>query len=176
MTFLFERYLPREKCPYLEFFFSAFSLNWTNYGEILIISPYSVRMRGNTDQKTLNTDSFHAVIFKYNGYPDKFIESCIKRFFNKLQMLIVLTFLGQFFRSNDVRIRLKTCTKNYLLACAFQSKKRLSCLFKFKDSIYKHPRSHIVFNIDCCVVMQLIKDKLRDIFWFVLQIIRDLSL
>ena len=32
-------------------FWSVFSRIWTEYGEILRISPYSVRMRQNTDQK-----------------------------------------------------------------------------------------------------------------------------
>ena len=35
------------------FFWSIFSRIWTEYGEILPISPYSVRMRENTDQKKL---------------------------------------------------------------------------------------------------------------------------
>ena len=41
----------REKCPYSEFFCSVFSRIWTEYGEIRSISPYSVRMRKNADQK-----------------------------------------------------------------------------------------------------------------------------
>ena len=41
----------REKCTYLELFWSTFSRIRTGYGEILRISPYSVRMRENTDQK-----------------------------------------------------------------------------------------------------------------------------
>ena len=40
-----------EKCPYSEFCWSAFSRIRTEYGEILCISPYSVRMREKTDQK-----------------------------------------------------------------------------------------------------------------------------
>ena len=40
----------REKCPYSESFWSAFSHIWTEYGEILGISPYSVRMRENAEQ------------------------------------------------------------------------------------------------------------------------------
>ena len=40
----------REKCPYLELFWSAFSRIRTEYGEILRISPYSVRMQENADQ------------------------------------------------------------------------------------------------------------------------------
>ena len=41
----------RENCSYLEFFWSVFSRILTEYGEILRISPYSVRMRKNKDQK-----------------------------------------------------------------------------------------------------------------------------
>ena len=37
-------------CTYSELFSSAFSRNWTEYGEILRISPYSIRMRENVDQ------------------------------------------------------------------------------------------------------------------------------
>ena len=40
----------RQKCLYLELFWSAFSRIRTEYGEILLISPYSVRMRENADQ------------------------------------------------------------------------------------------------------------------------------
>ena len=39
-----------EKCPYSELFWSVFSHIWTEYVEILRISPYSVRLRENTDQ------------------------------------------------------------------------------------------------------------------------------
>ena len=40
----------RQKCPYSELFWSVFSRIRTEYGEILRISSYSVRMRENTDQ------------------------------------------------------------------------------------------------------------------------------
>ena len=39
-----------EKCPCSELFWSAFSRIWTEYEEILCISPYSVQMRENADQ------------------------------------------------------------------------------------------------------------------------------
>ena len=39
-----------EKSPYLELFWSVFSRKWTEYGEILRVPPYSVRMWENTDQ------------------------------------------------------------------------------------------------------------------------------
>ena len=52
---LLTKYTPnlslREKCPYSEFLFSKFSRIWTKYRKILRISPYSVRMWENTDQK-----------------------------------------------------------------------------------------------------------------------------
>ena len=44
-------YAMRKKYPYSELFWSAFSRMWTEYGEALRISPYSVRMRKNADQK-----------------------------------------------------------------------------------------------------------------------------
>ena len=40
----------RKKCLHSELFWSVFSRIWTEYGEIRPISPYSVRMPGNTDQ------------------------------------------------------------------------------------------------------------------------------
>ena len=43
----------REKCQIRSFFWSVFSRNRTEYGEILRTSPYSVRMLENTDQKKL---------------------------------------------------------------------------------------------------------------------------
>ena len=41
----------REKRPYSEFLWSVFSHIRTEYGEILRISLYSVRMQENADQK-----------------------------------------------------------------------------------------------------------------------------
>ena len=40
----------REKCQYSELFWSVFSRIPTEYGEILRVSPYWVRMRENADQ------------------------------------------------------------------------------------------------------------------------------
>ena len=40
-----------ETFPYSKSFWSVFSPIWTEYGEILHISPYSVRMRENTDHR-----------------------------------------------------------------------------------------------------------------------------
>ena len=48
----------RKKCPYSELFWSAFSRIRTEYGEILPISPYSVRMRENADQNNSEYGQF----------------------------------------------------------------------------------------------------------------------
>ena len=52
------------------FFWSVFSCIWTEYGEILHISPYSVRMRENTDQKKLRiwTLFTQCLLHGCNGY------------------------------------------------------------------------------------------------------------
>ena len=55
---LFITWSLREKCPYSKLFLSAFSRIRTEYGEILRISPYSVRMRGNADQNNFEYRHF----------------------------------------------------------------------------------------------------------------------
>ena len=54
------KYTLRKKYPYSELFGSAFSRIRTEYGVILRVSPYSVRMP--RTRITPNTDTFHAVI------------------------------------------------------------------------------------------------------------------
>ena len=49
--FIFQYLILRERCPYLEFFWSVFSHIWTEYGDILRISPYSIRIRENKDHQ-----------------------------------------------------------------------------------------------------------------------------
>ena len=66
----------REKCPYSDVFWSVFSLIWTEYGEILrSISPYSVRMKENTDQKNYKYGPFSRSE-NHNGrfYSNKMME------------------------------------------------------------------------------------------------------
>ena len=55
--------IAHEKCPYSEFFWSVFSRIRTEYGEILRISPYSVRMRENTDQKNSENGHFSCSVY-----------------------------------------------------------------------------------------------------------------
>ena len=52
----------REKCPNTEFFWSVLFRIRIEYGEIRSMSPYSVRMRENTDQKKIPyLETFYAV-------------------------------------------------------------------------------------------------------------------
>ena len=48
----------REKCPYSELFWSAFFRIRTEYEEIICISLYLVRMRGNADQNNSKYEHF----------------------------------------------------------------------------------------------------------------------
>ena len=48
----------REKFRYSKLFRSPFSRIWAKYGEILRISPYSVRMRENADQNNSKCGNF----------------------------------------------------------------------------------------------------------------------
>ena len=50
-------------CPYSKFFWSVFSSIRTEYGDILRISPYSVRMRENMDQKNSECGHFSCSVF-----------------------------------------------------------------------------------------------------------------
>ena len=47
-----------KKCPYSEFFWSVFFRIWTEYGEMLRISPYPVQMRENTGSEKLRIRTF----------------------------------------------------------------------------------------------------------------------
>ena len=55
----------REKCPYSKLFWFAFSHIWTEYAEILCISPYLVRMRENADQNNSKCEKFLCSVRAY---------------------------------------------------------------------------------------------------------------
>ena len=54
----------RKKCPYSELFWSVPSRIRTEYGEMLRIYPYSVRMRQNVDQN--NSEYRHFLRSRYS--------------------------------------------------------------------------------------------------------------
>ena len=105
-------------------------------------------------------------MFKCNNYPVNIIHQCIKNFLDKLyvskqivpvptvlkrEWLVVLPFLGEF--SLNLRIRLYKSVSKSLPQCnvkiIFQSKDRLSSLFKFKDSIPLYLRYHLIHKFQC---------------------------
>ena len=49
---------PRKKCLYSELLWSVFSRIWTEYAENQSVSPYSVRMRENTEQNNSEYGQF----------------------------------------------------------------------------------------------------------------------
>ena len=49
-----------EKCPYSEFFWSAFSHIRAGYGDLLHKFPSSVQMQENTNKKKLRITTFYA--------------------------------------------------------------------------------------------------------------------
>ena len=58
-------FIKREKCLYSEFFWSVFSRIQTEYGEVLRICPYSVRMQENTDQKNSEYGHYSSSVSPY---------------------------------------------------------------------------------------------------------------
>ena len=76
-----------EKCPYLELFWFIFSRIWTEYGEMLRIFPYSVRMRENTDQKGSEYGHFSRSVSLFNVFQLS-VQWC---FFSYFSVFVSLT-------------------------------------------------------------------------------------
>ena len=78
----------REKCLYSEFFWLLFSRIRTEYGEILCISPCSVQMRENTDQKNSEYGNFlrsvDTVMIDLNNLDANIQNSAFSNIFLKL--------------------------------------------------------------------------------------------
>ena len=128
----------------------------------------------------LHNEIYLKEFFKRNRYPNDFVGLCIKKFFDKLyitkkkyqtveknQLMIILPFWGNL--SFETENRLNSCIRNQIPSCslriAFQSKTRLFSLFKFRESIPKYFRLHLLLiNFSVAAATQLIMVKLRDIF------------
>ena len=72
----------RENYPYSDLFWSAFSRIWTEYEEILHISPYSVRNQENADQNNseyghfLRSVLFFVTFAQIDSLMEKKLEKC----------------------------------------------------------------------------------------------------
>ena len=73
----------RKKCPYSDLLWSVFSHIRTKYGQILRISPYSIRMRKNTNQnhfkygRFLRSVGYHILKccgVSYLSFPDIYFD------------------------------------------------------------------------------------------------------
>ena len=103
-------------------------------------------------------------VFSKNGYPSKFVDKCILKFFNKqyekkipvhtvpkLELMIVLPFLGT--TSWKVKNELiRTFRKNVPfsnLKIIFKTGRRLSSFFPFKDKFPKSLLSGVIYKFTC---------------------------
>ena len=80
---LFQYFALRKKCPYSDLLWSVFSHIRTKYGQILRISPYSIRMRKNTNQnhfkygRFLRSVGYHILKccgVSYLSFPDIYFD------------------------------------------------------------------------------------------------------
>ena len=117
-----------------------------------------------------NVEPFHQEIlnlqdiFKRNGYPGNFIDMCIKRYLNhvlidkkiyvlapKKELVCLLTFIRK--KSLHLRSKLVKSVQNNLGFChlkvVFQSPYKLHTLFRFKDTLDKKIRFHLVYRYSC---------------------------
>ena len=83
MTFRRDRPLLRKMCPYSELFWTVFSGIQPENGLIQSISPYSVRMQENPDQKNSEYGHFSRSAFNKDAY-----------FFNAHTIYNALDFIG----------------------------------------------------------------------------------
>ena len=87
-----------EKCQYLEFFWSLFSRIRSEYGDIRCISPYSVQIRGNMDQKNSEYDHFSRNVMAPNQF--LYQKSHCHETLNSCEILFKTTLSDYFWFSN----------------------------------------------------------------------------
>jgi hypothetical protein len=103
-------------------------------------------------------------IFKNNGYPIKFVDRCILKFFNKIyekrtpvhtvpkkEVTIMLPFLGM--SSYNVKKKLDETYRKLLPFCKlriiFKTSCRMSSYFSYKDKIPKSLISGVIYKYTC---------------------------
>ena len=78
---VYNKNLPlREKCPYLEIFWSVYSRIWIEYRELLCKSPYSVHIPEHADQKNLAYQHFVWSVFSMLSLKTEFTKDAQKFF------------------------------------------------------------------------------------------------
>ena len=104
------------------------------------------------------------MIFLKNGYAANYIDTCIKRFLNKIfikktlvdteptkEYMIVLPYLGPLSDKIQKRIRniFKLYIPNGIIKLVWKTDRRLSSFLKFKDVVDLSFDSHVVYNFKC---------------------------
>ena len=103
-------------------------------------------------------------ILKNNGYPEKFLDRCIFRFFNKMyqpkqsiptvpkkEVRIILPFLGStsWLVKNNLRKTFSKILPFCNLQVIFKTGNKMSSYFKFKDPLPKSLRSGVIYKFNC---------------------------
>ena len=103
-------------------------------------------------------------IFLRNGYPPKFIERCIYKFLDKIfrkkviyqtvpkrEFLITLPYLGPLSEKTlrGFRNIFKNTIKMGKINVVFRTKRRISHLLRFKDTVPSFLESHIIYHFKC---------------------------
>ena len=104
------------------------------------------------------------MIFSKNGYPSKFVDKCIFKFFNKLyekkdpvhtapkkELTLILPFLGttSWKIKNDLIRTFRKMVPFCNLKIVFKTHKRLSSCFTFKDKFPKSLMSGVIYKYTC---------------------------
>ena len=123
-------------------------------------------------QLTSTSDAFHKEVERLRGilarnsYPLEFVDHCITAFMNKRykkqtttkndekpQQMIILPYLGKL--SLEIRNRLRKYISKHVSDCKlliiFRSNRRLSSIFRFKDTIPQDLQSYILYQFTCGV-------------------------
>ena len=129
---------PREKCPYSELFWFVFYGIWTEYGEILRISPYSVRMRENTHQNSSEYGHF------LRSVTDELLEIIVEQTNLYFQQNLVanykLSHIIRYLESKHARRFNQNDICLYLLYCGVFHKP-IYHVYYTNDKIYEIPGS-----------------------------------
>ena len=111
-----------------------------------------------------NEVQFLKTLFLKNGYPQFFIDRCIKKFLNKHialpaktnqveceNLTISLPFLGK--HSNNIKKKILEISSKFLantkVSVVWKSKSKISNLFKFKDLLPVHLCSKVLYKFTC---------------------------
>ena len=135
-------------------FWSVFSFIRTKYGEILIISPYSVQMHENKGQKNSEYGHFSRSAFFYIEIWDHFVLSKERRKGKKKESKTFFKLsVIKFFKNMLLRIKVKCLRKKKTLGCENYS---MRFIFFWKKTYTINLRSISVTNGQINILFKVI--------------------